>query len=194
MYGHSEHAVFATRCKESSFYHALPQYGYTELIDEDGNPVTSEGKIGEIVGTSFTNTVSPLIRYRTGDYAVYTNKKCLCGRNYDSWEKIQGREQHQAIPKNGRHISVGPELLCTLHDKSYGKIKQFQIEQKKPGELIIYISTHYKKDFENAKVYFNKFFNEQFPGMFDINVVHRSDSKTLKSTEKHLYFIQHVKN
>jgi len=191
-YGHSEHAVFATRCTESSLYHVLPQYGYAELIDEDGKTVTEEGKLGEIVGTSFTNFVCPLIRYRTGDFAVYTNERCPCGRNYPMWKMIQGREQSIAIAKNGGKISVGPELLCTLHDKSYGDIRQFQIVQTTKGKLEIHVTPIEEQGFSKAKDYFVRFFDEHFPGMFDIEIVLRETGEDLKSPEKHLYFVQRI--
>lgn len=147
MYGHTEHTVFACQCTKSPFFHVLPQYGYTELLDDQNNVITTSGKLGEIVSTGFTNYVSPLIRYRTGDFAVYTDEKCSCGRNYKSWVKVQGREQCVAITKNHGRVSVGPELLCTLHDKSYGRIKQFQIIQKEAGKLELLVKTQDQKDF-----------------------------------------------
>jgi phenylacetate-CoA ligase len=72
LYSQSEAAVFATRCTAGPFYHVCPHFGYTELLDEKGDPVTEEGGWGEIVGTSFARSVVPLVRYRTGDYAVHT--------------------------------------------------------------------------------------------------------------------------
>lgn len=189
-YGHSEHTVFAVRCPESSLYHVLPQYGYVELIDEDGRPVSEEGEWGEIVGTSFTNRLCPLIRYRTGDFAMYTKERCRCGRNYPMWRKIRGRQQSVAIAKSGGRVSIGPELLCTLHDKSYGEIKQFQIKQVGKGELEIHITPRHQEGFTRARDYFIRFFDEQFPGMFNIKVIARETTLELKSSEKHLYFIQ----
>jgi phenylacetate-CoA ligase len=191
-YGHSEHTVFAACCPESPLYHVLPQYGYAELIDEDGRRMTKEGQWGEIVGTSFTNWICPLIRYRTGDFAVYTRERCRCGRNYPMWKTIRGREQSVAIAKNGGRVSVGPELLCTLHDKSYGEVRQFQIRQVKKGELEIHITPHRRDGFPKARDYFIRIFNEQFPGMFDVRVIARETAREGKNPEKHLYFVQGI--
>jgi phenylacetate-CoA ligase len=191
FYGHAEHAVFAIRCDQSNMYHMLPQYGYCELIDEKGLPIKEEGVMGEIVGTSFTNSVSPLIRYRTGDYAAYSNRKCPCGRNYMMLDRLQGREQSLAIDKEHAKVSVGPELLCTIHDKSYQLIKQFRIEQRKAGELEVFINTHEGKSFADASRLFVLFFENIFPGLFDIKVSQLVGA--CKATDKHLYFVQHLK-
>ena len=191
FYGHGEHAVLASGCTKSTRYHVLPQYGYAELIDEDGNLVTQEGGLGEIVATSFTNPCCPFIRYRTGDYAVYTAKKCPCGRNYTMWEKIEGRVQAVAIAKNGGRISIGPDLLCTIFDRTYMKIKQFKIEQRRVGELTFRVIPHKNSDIIEIRQFFKRIFNEQFPGSFDVKV-ERLEESDLDQRDKHLYFIQHV--
>ena len=193
FYGHAEHCVFAIKCDRSDMYHMLPQYGYCELIDKKGRPIEEEGVMGEIVGTSFTNTVSPLVRYRTGDYAVRTNRECPCGRNYMMIEKLQGREQSLAIDKRNARISVGPELLCTIHDKSYQLIKRFRIEQRIAGELDVLISTHEERDLSAASQMFKAFFEREYPRLFDINVRQFDKDQGSKNTDKHLYFIQHIK-
>jgi phenylacetate-CoA ligase len=193
LYGHAEHAVFAVKCDKSDMYHMLPQYGYCELIDGKERTIKEEGVLGEIVGTSFANAVSPLVRYRTGDYAVYTTKNCPCGRNYMMLEKLQGREQCLAVDKRHARISVGPELLCTIHDKSYGMIKQFRIEQFKAGELDVLIDCHEPRNFTAASDLFKAFFEREYPGLFDINVKQIENEKIKKTTDKHLYFIQHIK-
>jgi phenylacetate-CoA ligase len=191
FYGHSEHAVMATRCTHSDMYHVLPQYGYAELIDENGIPVKEEGRLGEIVGTSFTNPCCPVIRYRTGDYAVYTTKKCKCGRNYQTWDKIEGRGQDIALGKNNESISMGPDFLCTIFDNTYMKIKQFRIEQHHIGELTFMVLPHKGSDMHEIRRYFNRVFDEQYPGCFKIEVLHMEESK-LRKRDKHRFFIQHI--
>jgi hypothetical protein len=64
---------------------------------------------------------------------IYAREKCPCGRNYPMWKEIRGREQSMAVAQNRSRASVGSELLCTLHDKAYGKIKQSHIRQEKGG-------------------------------------------------------------
>ncbi len=65
-YGMSEKLVAAALCEHTDHYHVWPTYGLFELIDEHDQPVTTPGQRGQIVGTSFINTVTPCLRYRTG--------------------------------------------------------------------------------------------------------------------------------
>lgn len=190
FYGQAERVVLATGCTSGPLYHVFPLYGYTELLDENGQAVTEEGGRGEIVGTSLGNSVSPLIRYRTGDYAVYTRERCPCGRNYQMWRTIHGRQQSVAVAKNRSRVSVGPELLCTLHDEVYGKIKQFQVRQERVGELDISVAPLDQKDLGEIATFFGRFFDDHFPGMFRIQVVHNRNPMDLTPGDKHLYFVQ----
>jgi len=193
FYGHSEHAVMASQCLMNRFYHVLPQYGYAELIDRDGRTVCEDGKIGEIVGTSFTNTHSPFIRYRTGDYAVYTSKKCSCGRSNQLWEKIEGRGQALAVSGDNSKVSIGPELLCTIRDNRYGEIKQFQIVQEKAGELLIRFVQSDRSDVQQITGYFQDFFNDHYPGRFKLIFEQNENLISGKETQKHLYFVQKIR-
>lgn len=193
FYGHAEHAVIAVKCSHSSLYHVLPQYGYFELIDEKGGVIEEVGQRGEIVGTAFTNQVSPLIRYRTGDYAVYSEHSCPCGRHYQMIEGLSGREQSVAYDKNGAHINIGPELLCTIHDQSFKKLKQFKIEQHKVGELTFFIEPHDMTCFDDLKDQFEHFFNGLYPNQFKTSINPLVFDSITAGSDKKLYFVQHIK-
>jgi len=132
-YGQSEKVVLACGCEHSDDYHVWPTYGYFELIDEDGNPVTTPGQRGEIVGTSFINTVMPFIRYRTGDYATYVADHCdACGRQHTIIRDIRGhRTQEYLVARNGTQI---PWVAMNMHDDTFVNVRQFQFYQDKPGE------------------------------------------------------------
>jgi len=192
FYGHAEHAVMTGHCTKSTLHHVLPQYGYTELVGKDGKPIMEEGRLGEIVGTAFTNPCCPFIRYRTGDYAVYTKKKCPCGRNYQMWEKIEGRRQAMAVAKNGGRVTIGPALLCAIHDETYGKIRQFEIEQRRVGELTVHVVPYQDCDVVEIREYFERVFADQFPGSFDVKV-ELFEKLELSKTGKHQYFIQRIR-
>ena len=56
-YGQTEKIVLAGECEYSTLYHVYPQYGFMELVDENGEPIDADEE-GEIVGTSFLNPVS----------------------------------------------------------------------------------------------------------------------------------------
>lgn len=132
-YGHYEMAVLAGFCEYEDTYHVLPQYGYAELINSDGQPVTERGQIGEIVGTSFITKATPFIRYRTRDLAMLNGYGCpACGRPYQIWERIEGRSQEFIVTDRGRYISM---TAINMHDDIFAHIKQFQFFQQEKGVI-----------------------------------------------------------
>jgi len=130
-YGHYEMAALAGFCEFTDTYHVLPQYGYVELVNQDGQPVTTPGSVGEIVATSFIMHATPFIRYRTEDLAIYKSNRCdKCGRPYQIWERVEGRLQELVVTLNGRLISTS---MLNMHDDSYDQVRQFQFHQSEPG-------------------------------------------------------------
>ncbi len=133
-YGHYEMSALAGFCEYTNDYHILPQYGFVELLNEDGNQVTKEGEIGEIIATSFIMTATPFIRFKTEDLAVFKGWGCAeCGRPYQIWERIEGRLQEFIQTKKGRLISTS---MLNMHDDTYDFVKQFQFHQKEIGKVI----------------------------------------------------------
>ncbi|MBX3394883.1 MAG: phenylacetate--CoA ligase family protein [Phycisphaerae bacterium] len=131
-YGHSEKLVLAAECEHSNDYHVWPTYGHFELLDEHGRPVTTQGQVGEIVGTGFINTVTPFIRYRTGDYATYVGNTCShCGRHMPIIRDIQGhRTQELLVAIDGSLIAW---TAINMHDETFNAVRQFQFRQHTPG-------------------------------------------------------------
>ena len=70
QYGHSEVCVFGYTFDNTYEYYCSPFYGFTEVLDSDGEQVKT-GEIGEVVVTGFYNYAMPFIRYRTGDLALF---------------------------------------------------------------------------------------------------------------------------
>jgi phenylacetate-CoA ligase len=67
QYGQSERLAFAWAL-EPREYRFLAGYSYVEFLPHDGLlPPGSSDRIYEIIGTSFWNSLMPLVRYRTGD-------------------------------------------------------------------------------------------------------------------------------
>lgn len=135
-YGHSEKLVAAAECEHSTDYHAWPTYGYLELLDERGEPITTPGQRGAIVGTGFINTVVPFVRYRTGDFATYVGDRCdACGREHTIIRDIRGhRDQEVLIAADGSEISW---TALNVHDNTFARVRQFQFSQKTPGQATL---------------------------------------------------------
>ncbi|NQU75590.1 MAG: phenylacetate--CoA ligase family protein [Planctomycetes bacterium] len=137
-YGQSEKLVLAAECEHSTDYHVWPTYGYFELLDASGRPVTRPGESGEIVGTGFINSIVPFIRYRTGDFATYVADHCdRCGRAHPIIRDIQGhRTQEVLITRGGSMISWA---AMNMHDDTFARVRQFQFRQDTPGQAVLRI-------------------------------------------------------
>jgi phenylacetate-CoA ligase len=132
-YGLTEKVAAAAECEHATDYHVWPTYSFVELLDPDGRPVTTPGDRGEIVGTGFLNTVTPFIRYRTGDHATYVGDSCpACGRSHLLLADIRGhRTQEMLVARDGSLISW---TALNPHDDTFHHVRQFQFVQDTRGQ------------------------------------------------------------
>jgi len=130
-YGHSEDTVLAGECEVSANYHIFPEYSFVEVLKEDGSAATEEGESGELVGTTLYNRVMPLLRYRTGDWAVVGPKNCACGRHYRLLSATQGRRQEVLVGKLDNLISF---TALNMHSPVLDNVWQFQFHQREKGK------------------------------------------------------------
>jgi phenylacetate-CoA ligase len=137
-YGHTEKVLAAAECEHSTDYHVWPTYGYLELLDETGMPVTTSGQAGEVVGTGFINTVVPFIRYRTGDFATYAGRRCeACGRSHTLLQDVRGhRTQEVLLLSDGSEVSW---TALNMHDDTFVNVQRFQFYQDAPGKAVLRI-------------------------------------------------------
>lgn len=142
FYGHTEKSCLAGECEYSNSYHIVSEYGFTEILGDDACDIAGEGEKGEIVCTGFNNYVMPLIRYRTGDVAVNTNKKCICGRSYKLIKKVQGRMQEYFVDKNGSPVTFtcSDDVLWPVKNS----IAAYQYIQYEPGKVVLCIQFLYE--------------------------------------------------
>lgn len=159
-YGQSEKVILAGECEHSHDYHVFLQYGYTEIIDKDGNTIPWEniGERGELVGTSFMNMSMPFIRYKTGDFVTVAGWGCKeCGREYPMIKDVRGRWlQEMLIGNSGALISL---TALNMHSNVFDNVQQYQFYQEKKGEVILNIirkDTYIDKDTINIKTNLSK--------------------------------------
>ena len=135
-YGHSEKLVLAAECEDCSDYHVWPTYGYCELVDDNGRTIREPGQRGEIVGTGFINRVTPMLRYRTGDFATYVGESCeACGRQQTILREIRGHRTHEVlIASDGSEFSW---VSLNMHDDTFESVRQFQFLQETPGRALL---------------------------------------------------------
>lgn len=186
QYGHREQSVLATTCEKSKLYHIFPEYGFVEILDEEGNPVTKEDEQGEIVATSLHNNVFPFIRYKTGDLAVVTNKHCSCGRHYPLVKKIIGRKQEFLLTKDHYYLPLTGVYHVIAENSSH--VRECQLYQDTEGELIVFLV---KDDgfTEKDKSRILKAFQQKFDDVFDISIQYVNHIERMKGG-KYQYLIQ----
>jgi len=132
-YGSYELSALAGYCLYADTYHVLPFYGIVELLRPDGSHVTQRGEVGEIVATSFVARATPVVRYKTGDLAVWGGVGCEhCGLPYPIWLDVEGRRWEFVITKTGRKLS--PAALND-HGDLYDNLRQFRYHQKERGKV-----------------------------------------------------------
>ena len=126
-YGCTEMAFYITQCEHGT-YHAHPEYGIIETVNNRGEPVI--GEPGELVCTSFINYAMPLIRYRIGDLVTIKKEECRCGRQFPVVGEIVGRVDDVIVTPEGRRVGrLDPIFKGGLN------IKETQIIQTAPDEL-----------------------------------------------------------
>jgi len=80
-YGMTEYCGLIQECERGQM-HLAPEYGYLEILDEDGT-AAKPGEEGYFVWTGFLNDAMPLIRYRIGDRGRWDDGgPCPCGRAF----------------------------------------------------------------------------------------------------------------
>lgn len=190
-YGHTESATLAVSMPGCSSLHILPQVGYTEILKENGPPVTEPGETGEIVATGFHNEVFPLIRYRTFDMATIAEpcEKCEC--SYLALKGIQGRTQDFAVGRDGAKVPVAPGLFD--YNIDWSGVRRFQVVQNKPGLLDINIrmENNAQVSFQDLSARLIKHMSRIYGDQFEIRMTHVHERHST-SRGKSRYFIQNI--
>lgn len=132
MYGLSERVAMARYDPSADTYHFYPLYGFVEILDSEGQPV-SPGERGRIIATGLRLTGMPLLRYDTGDTAELVTISTVG----PVVRAIRGRRaQEQLITKTGGTVSIA---ALNLHSAIYEKIFSFRIRQIEPGSADLLI-------------------------------------------------------
>jgi phenylacetate-CoA ligase len=111
-------AGLGAECPAKAGYH-LNEYDYAvEVVDPD------EEGYGEIVFTTLTRTVMPLIRYRTRDIARLISEPCACGLPFRRLSAIRGRSDEVIACVWG---NVHPDLFADLLEGAPGVGDEWQV-------------------------------------------------------------------
>ena len=95
-------------CEEQTGMHINEDHFLPEIIDPNTGKVLPMGSKGELVFTSITKEAFPLLRYRTKDICVLSDKPCSCGRTLVKMSKPMGRSDDMLIIKG---VNVFPSQI-----------------------------------------------------------------------------------
>ncbi len=187
FYGHTERAVIAGECENSTSYHIDPFYGYCELIDSNGRHTEH----GEMVATGFLNQAMPLIRYRTGDLAVLeSSKKCNCERNMMRLKSVEGRT-HLDVIINVNSAEMPMTAFNNIHASEFDKVIRYKIIQDKIGEAVLRVQV--TKEFSNDDAQVIKRLMEEKADYLITFTVEVVDSIPIQANGKYRVVEQNVK-
>ena len=112
---------------DSEHYEVDQAYAYTEIVDIDG--------LSHLIGTTYDNFVSPLIRYNTNDTvdSATFNDGILQGFTMNTG----GRRGQYILDCDEKRISL-TGLIFGKHHKLFDYCSQLQISQSVKGKAIIY--------------------------------------------------------
>lgn len=128
-YGHTERAVLAWEAHSRFEYEPLISYGYAETRLATSGQVT-------LVGTSYYNTASPLIRYDTGDSVeVLAQHEGALTR----FRIAGGRQGDFVEDASGKRISL-TGLIFGRHHRVFDQAQFVQVEQPTPGHVTLVVT------------------------------------------------------
>jgi phenylacetate-CoA ligase len=128
-YGCEEVSLIACECEKHRGLHLNADSLYAEVLDDRPE---SAGE-GSLVVTDLTNRAMPLIRYKVGDVAVKSDRRCACGRGLPLIEKIEGREADYVLTPQGKLISgISLTENFALHIRGTAQV---QIVQESENQL-----------------------------------------------------------
>ena len=145
-FGCFESGVIFCECSEHNGLHTFTEGAYVEYLTEGRK--SKPGEIADIIITDLFNYGMPFIRYKIGDKAIYTDRKCKCGSNLPLVQKILGRDRDILYTISGQPIPG--YLFVEIFNKN--KIPgQFQVLQHNINlvEVKIVRSDLFNKNHEN---------------------------------------------
>ncbi|QRM28029.1 CoF synthetase [Microvirga sp. VF16] len=136
FYGLSEKCAFGTEVEDvPGLYEMDPLYGFTELLDKSGAPITEPGRVGRVVSTGLQFTGMPFIRYDTGDEATLVEPPERRNGYRLRVANIVPRRAHDFFLSRYNHLI--PATSLAMADDVLRFVTDYQFEQHTPGEVLI---------------------------------------------------------
>lgn len=143
FYGHTETCVLAVETKPN-LYNAFQTYGHAEAVKQKNDK-------SHLIGTSYNNFASPLIRYDTEDVIEVVSKPTNI---LEDFYITEGRKGDFILDKNLNRVPL-TGLIFGRHHEIFDKCSHIQIFQEQAGKAKVFYITASDLTDELARKYFN---------------------------------------
>ena len=123
-YGMAEAVANISECDRGAL-HVDEDFAAVEFVPQDSG-------MHAVVGTNFTNPVTPFVRYQVDDFVTLEPVSCDCGRPGRVVTQIDGRLEDYVVLKNGTRIGRMDHIF-----KDMVNVREAQIVQRQAGEMTI---------------------------------------------------------
>nr|BBJ04625.1 hypothetical protein YBY_24740 [Marinobacter nauticus] len=127
FYGHTERCVLATEKNEHYRFHPFQTYGFAEAVDFDDGC--------HLVGTSYYNYASPLVRYDTSDLILPETEDGILS----SFSIESGRVGEYVLDRSGQKVFL-TALIFGRHHEAFNYVTHVQVFQPRNGLVLVLIS------------------------------------------------------
>jgi phenylacetate-CoA ligase len=124
-YGQAEGVANFSEC-HCGRLHVDEDYSFVEFV-----PLEAMKQVYRVIGTNWTNSAFPLIRYDTGDLARLDSVSCPCGRLGRIVASVDGRKEDYLILPNGVRVGRLDHIF-----KNLIHVREAQIYQKEMRSVI----------------------------------------------------------
>lgn len=162
--GMSECECIAFQREPDGPYMVSTHVCYVELL-RDGKDVRP-GESGEIVLTHLHNFSQPIIRYRTGDWAVAMEGGIMSNGGHFALASVEGREQENLLAADGSPVSMSN---FNMHSDYWIGVLEYQLVQEDLGKAILKLKTGAPLSHEQLRL-IGREIHEKFGDRFEVRL------------------------
>lgn len=137
-YGARDGGIIGYECSHGHLHVSMENAVY-EVVDIKTLQPVEPGQKGLILVTDLHNYVMPRLRYQLGDVVAMASEPASCGLTLPVLESIEGRENDTFLALDGSFING---QFFTNVARTLPSIKQFQVVQQTPNEVVLRLVNH----------------------------------------------------
>ena len=142
FYGISDiYGACAGMCSARNGLHIAEDQIYVEVIDPVTLEPVKDGQRGELVLTTLRKQARPMIRFRTGDIAIFNKEKCECGRTHGRIQVV-GRLDDMLIVSGVNIFPSDIEFIVRNIKELNGEYRVYAISENFTTKFKVEVEKH----------------------------------------------------